>query len=146
MGKNGPLVIRDFYWDSKFWRKWQIWEEYMKALNKIQNEMTKKATLTITDFSKKASFGQKRWVWQRLIKCFAKTQKWVDKKKACEKLGTSWDWTSCGPWSNGAEMTENYLTIDVTLLSRKNKAFLFLLTIIYPLTEILPTMHRDGIN
>ena len=32
MAKNGLLVIRDFYEDSK----WQIWEEYMKGLNKIQ--------------------------------------------------------------------------------------------------------------
>ena len=36
MAKNGQLVIRDFYEDSKFWRKWQIWEEYMKGLIKIQ--------------------------------------------------------------------------------------------------------------
>ena len=36
MAKNGLLVIRDFYEDSKSWRKWQIWEEYMKGLNKIQ--------------------------------------------------------------------------------------------------------------
>ena len=36
MAKNGLLVIRDFYEDGKFWRKWQIWEEYMKGLNKIQ--------------------------------------------------------------------------------------------------------------
>ena len=43
-------------------------------------------------------------------------------------------------------MTEKYLTIDVTLLSRKNKAFLLSLTKIGPLTEILPSMHRDGIN
>ena len=35
MAKNGLLVIRDFYEDSKFWRKLQIWEEYMKGLNKI---------------------------------------------------------------------------------------------------------------
>ena len=145
--KNGLLVIRDFYKDGKFWRKWQIWEEYnMKGLNKNSNEITKKATLTITDFSKKANFCQKWWIWQRLIKCLAKTHKWVDKKKACENLGTSWDWTSCGPWSNGAEMTEKYLTIDVTLLWRKNKAFLLSLTKIGPLTEKLPTMHRDGIN
>ena len=35
--KNGLLVIRDFYKDGKFWRKWQIWEEYnMNGLNKIQ--------------------------------------------------------------------------------------------------------------
>ena len=111
--------------------------------------------------------------------------------KACEKLGTSWVWTLSGPWSNGAEMTEKYLTMDVTgclafltlrlfraasdpimvwtivinfyflyimgwnkvlllllltLLSRKNKAFLLSLTKIYPLTEILPSMHRDGIT
>ena len=32
MAKNGLLVIRDFCEDSK----WQIWEEYMKGLNKIQ--------------------------------------------------------------------------------------------------------------
>ena len=32
MAKNGLLVIRDFYEDSK----WQIQEEYMKGLNKIQ--------------------------------------------------------------------------------------------------------------
>ena len=36
MAKNGLLLIRDFYEDSKFWRKWQIWEEYMKGLNKIK--------------------------------------------------------------------------------------------------------------
>ena len=24
------------YEDSKFWRKWQIWEEYMKGFNKNQ--------------------------------------------------------------------------------------------------------------
>ena len=36
MAKNGPLVVRDFYEDGKFWRKWQIWEKYMKGLNKIQ--------------------------------------------------------------------------------------------------------------
>ena len=59
MAKNGLLVIRDFYEDSKFWRKLQIWEEYMKGLNKILNEMTNKATLTITEFSKKAHFCQK---------------------------------------------------------------------------------------
>ena len=35
--KNGLLVIRDFYKDGKFWRKWQIWEEYNRTgLNKIQ--------------------------------------------------------------------------------------------------------------
>ena len=67
-------------------------------------------------------------------------------EKACEKLGTIWDWFSSGPWSNGAEMTEKYLTMDVTLLSRQNKAFLLSLTKIYPLTEILPSMHRDGIT
>ena len=67
-------------------------------------------------------------------------------EKACEKLGTIWDWTSSGPWSNGAEMTEKYLTMDVTLLSRKHKAFLLSLTKIYPLTEIFQSMHRDGIN
>ena len=44
-------------------------------------------------------------------------------EKACEKLGTIWDWTSSGPWSNGAEMTEKYLTMDVTLLSSKKKQF-----------------------
>ena len=43
-------------------------------------------------------------------------------EKACEKLGTIWDWTSSGPWSNGAEMTEKYLTMDVTLLSRKKQS------------------------
>ena len=59
MAKNGLLVIRDFYQDSKFWQKLQIWEEYMKGLNKILNEMTNKATLTITEFSKKANFCQK---------------------------------------------------------------------------------------
>ena len=32
MAENGLLVIRDFYEDSK----WQIQEEYMKGLNKIQ--------------------------------------------------------------------------------------------------------------
>ena len=32
MAKNGLLVIRDFCEDSKL----QIWEEYMKGLNKIQ--------------------------------------------------------------------------------------------------------------
>ena len=36
MAKNGLLVIRDFYEDSKSWRKWRIWEEYVKSLNKIQ--------------------------------------------------------------------------------------------------------------
>ena len=30
MAKNGLLVIRDSYEDSKFWRKGQIWEKYMK--------------------------------------------------------------------------------------------------------------------
>ena len=53
MAKNGLLVIRDFYEDSKFWRKLQIWEEYMKGLNKILNEMTNKATLTITNYFRK---------------------------------------------------------------------------------------------
>ena len=24
-------------------------------------------------------------------------------ERACEKLGTIWDWTSSGPWSNGAK-------------------------------------------
>ena len=56
MAKNGLLVIRDFYEDSKFWRKLQIWEEYLKGLNKILNELTNKATLKITEFSKKANF------------------------------------------------------------------------------------------
>ena len=46
MAKNGLLVIRDFYEDTKFWRKLQIWEEYMKGLYKILNEMTNKVTLT----------------------------------------------------------------------------------------------------
>ena len=43
---------------------------------------------------------------------------------------------------------EKYLKFDVTLLSRKNnlKAFLLSLRKMYPLTEILPSMHRDGIN
>ena len=36
MAKNDLLVIRHFYEDGKFWRKKQIWEEYMKGLNKIQ--------------------------------------------------------------------------------------------------------------
>ena len=45
-----------------------------------------------------------------------------------------------------AEMTEEYLTIDVTLLSRENKEFLLSLTKMYPVTEILPSMHRDGVN
>ena len=57
--KNGLLVITDFYEDGKCWRKLQIWEEYMKGLNKILAEMTNKATLTITEFSKKANFCQK---------------------------------------------------------------------------------------
>ena len=59
MAKNGLLVIRDFYEDSKFWQKLQIWEEYMKGLNKILSEMTNKATLKITEFSKNANFCQK---------------------------------------------------------------------------------------
>ena len=131
-----------------FWKNpskvWQSLNETAKT--GILGNKGKKATLTITDFSKKANFCQKWWIWQRLIKCLAKTHKWVDKKKACENLGTSWDWTSCGPWSNGAEMTEKYLTIDVTLLWRKNKTFLLSLTKIGPLTKKLPSMHRDGIN
>ena len=45
-----------------------------------------------------------------------------------------------------AEMTEEYLTIDVTLLSRENKEFLLSLTKMYPVTETLPSMHRDGVN
>ena len=60
MSKNGLLVIRDFYQDSKFWQKLQIWEEYVKGLNKSLNEMTNKATLTITEFPKKANFCQKK--------------------------------------------------------------------------------------
>ena len=36
MVKIGLLVIGDFYEDSKFWRKWQILEEYMRGLNTIQ--------------------------------------------------------------------------------------------------------------
>ena len=59
MAKNGQLLIRDFYEDSKFWRKWQIWEENTKGLITIQMRCQKKATLTMTDFSKKAGFGQK---------------------------------------------------------------------------------------
>ena len=111
------------------------------------NEWTIKATLTITDFLKKANSCQKWWIWQTVIKCLAKDHKWVDETKACENLDTIWNWTSCGPWSNGPEMTEKYQTFDVTLLSRKKKAaFLLSLTEIYPLTEILPSMHRDGIN
>ena len=47
MAKNGLLVIRDFYEDSKFWRKLQIWEEYTKGLNKIFNEMTNLSYLVI---------------------------------------------------------------------------------------------------
>ena len=143
-------------WPVGNWRFLQGWQILAKMANlgrtkperfeQNSNEMTKNAILTITDFSKKANFCQKRWIWQTSIKCLAKTPKWVGKKKACENLGASWDWTSCGPWSNGAETTEKYLTIDVTLLSRKNKAFLFSLTKIGPLTEILPSMHRDGIN
>ena len=58
MAKNGLLVIRDFYQDSKFWQKLQIWEEYMKGLNKILNEMTNKATLTISEFSKRQIFAK----------------------------------------------------------------------------------------
>ena len=124
---------------------WKL-EIFTRMANFGENGITKKATLTITDFSKKANFRQKWSIWQRLIKCLAKTHRWVDEKKACENLGTSWDWTSCSSWSNGAEMTEKYLTIDVTWLSRKNKAFLLSLTKIGPLTEILPSMHREGIN
>ena len=131
-----------------FWKNpSKVWQSLNgTAKTGILGNKGKKATLTITDFSKKANFCQKWWIWQRLIKCLAKTHKWVDKKKACENLGTSWDWTSCGPWSNGAEMAEKYLTIDVTLLWRKNKAFLLSLTKIGPLTKKLPSMHRDGIN
>ena len=138
--------------NQRFLRGWQILAKMANLgiihewFEQNSNEMTKKATLTITDFSKKANFCQKWWIWQRLIKCLAKTHRYVNKKKACENLSTSWDWTSCGPSSNGAEMTEEYLTIDVTLLSRKNKAFLLSLTKIYPLTGILPSMHWDGIN
>ena len=58
MAKNGLLVIRDFYQDSKFWQKLQIWEEYVKGLNKILNEMTNKATLTISEFSKRQIFAK----------------------------------------------------------------------------------------
>ena len=58
MAKNGLLVIRDFYQDSKFWQKLQIWEEYVKGLKKNLNEMTNKATFTITEFSKNANFCQ----------------------------------------------------------------------------------------
>ena len=126
------------FWENPS-KVWQSLNETAKT--GILGNKGKKATLTITDFSKKANFCQKWWIWQRLIKCLAKTHKWVDKKKACENLGTSWDWTSCGPWSNGAEMTEKYLTIDVTLLWRKNKAFLLSLTKIGPLTKKLPSMH-----
>ena len=34
--KNGLLVIRDFYEDGKFWRKLQIWEEYMEDLKEFK--------------------------------------------------------------------------------------------------------------
>ena len=59
MAKNGQLLIRDFYEDSKFCRKWQIWEEIHERLDQNSNEMPKKATLTMTYFSKKADFCQK---------------------------------------------------------------------------------------
>ena len=123
MAKNGQLVIRDFYEDSKFWRKWQIWEEYMKGLIKIQMRWQKKATLTMTDFSKRANFCQKWWIRRRLIKCLAKTHKWVDKKKACENLGTSWDWTSVVPlcWWNDREISDNWLDI---VIKKKQSIFI----------------------
>ena len=109
MAKNGQLVIIGFYEDSKFWQKWQIWEEYMKGLIKIQMRWQKKATLTMTDFSKRANFCQKWWIRRRLIKCLAKTHKWVDKKKACENLGTSWVWTSVVPlcWWNDRNILQS---------------------------------------
>ena len=137
------MACQKFKWDGekrpvgnkRFLRGWQILAK-MANLGRIHerfeqnsNEMTKKVTLTITDSSKKANFCQKWWIWQKLIKCLANTHEWVDQKKAWENLGTSLNWTSCGPWSNGAEMTEKYLTIDVTLLSRENKEFLLSLTI-----------------
>ena len=47
-------------------------------------------------------------------------------EKACEKLGTIWDWTSSGPWSNGAEMTEKYLTLDARDIVIKKKQSIFI--------------------
>ena len=104
MAKNGLLVIRDFYEDSKFGENGKFGKKTWKVWTKF-NEMAKKVTLAITDFSKKANFCQKWWILQKLIKRLAKTPKWVDKKKACENLGTSWNWTSCGPWSDSILFT-----------------------------------------
>ena len=142
MAKNGLLVIRDFYEDSKFGRKWQIWEEYMKGLNKIKMRWQIRLPWQLLSFRKTKMVNL-----TKADQMFGKnSQMSWQTEKACEKLGTIWDWTSNGPWSNGAEMTEKYLTMDVTLLSRKNEAFLLPLTKIYSLTLILPSMHRDGIK
>ena len=56
MAKNGLFVIRDFYEDSKFWRKLQIFGRIHERFEQNSNEMTNKATLIITEFSKKANF------------------------------------------------------------------------------------------
>ena len=73
MAKNGLLVIRDFYEDGKFWRKWQIWEEYMKGLNKIQMRWQIRLPWQLLSFRKRQIFNKngefdKGWsdVWQKL--------------------------------------------------------------------------------
>ena len=58
MAKNGLLVIRDFYEDGKFWRKWQIWEEYMKGLNKIQMKWQKRLPWQLLIFRKRQIFAK----------------------------------------------------------------------------------------
>ena len=73
-GENsGLLVIRDFYEDSKFGRKWQIWEEYMKGLNKIQMRSQIRLPWQLLSFRKRQIFNKngefdKGWsdVWQKL--------------------------------------------------------------------------------
>ena len=144
MAKNGLLVIRDFTRTANLGENGKFGKNTWKIWTKFNWEDSKGYFDNYWFFAEE----QKWRIWQTFIKCLVKAHTWVDQTKACENLGTIWNWISCGPWSNGAEMTEKYLTFDVTLLSRRNnlKAFLLSLTKIYPLTEILPSMHRDGIN
>ena len=67
-------------------------------------------------------------------------------EKACEKLGTIWDWTSSGPWSNGAEMTEKHLDNGRDIVIKKKQSIFIVVEENIPLTEIFPSMHQDGIN
>ena len=111
MAKNGLLVIRDFYEDSKFWRKWQIWEEYMKGLNKIQMRWQIRLPWQLLSFRERQIFNKngefdKGWsdLWQKLIN---ELTNWESMWKTGYHLRLNLEWSLIWWCWNNREISDN---------------------------------------